>query len=98
MKSQFYLQTKNPTETLISLEERIVLWNTEIIAMQPFIVHQVLILKQLLNNSTLEKTISDLFSKIDKIVEINGILHQQNRALFVENASKNIIILINSGL
>ena len=76
----------------LSLEERINLLNTEVIAMQYFIVGQVLILKQSLKDFTLEKSPSDISSEVKKLKEVNGILRQQNESLLQENSSKNTII------
>ena len=65
----------------LSLEERVNLLNTEVIAMQYFIVGQVLILKQSLKDFTLEKSPSDISSEVKKLKEVNGILRQQNESL-----------------
>ena len=64
----------------LSLEETVCLLNTEVIAMQSFIVDQVLILKQSLKDSTLEKSPSDISSEIKRLKEVNDILRQQNES------------------
>ena len=76
----------------LSLEETVNLLNTEVIAMQSFIVDQVLILKQSLKDSTLEKSPSDISSEVKRLKEVNDILRQQNESLLQENSSKNTII------
>ena len=60
--------------------------------MQSFIVDQVLILKQSLKDSTLEKSPSDISSEVKRLKEVNDILRQQNESLLQENSSKNTII------
>ena len=60
--------------------------------MQSFIVDQVLILKQSLKDSTVEKSPSDISSDVKRIKEVNDILRQQNDSLLQENSSKNTII------
>ena len=76
----------------LSLEERVNLLNTEIIVMQSFIADQVLILKQSLKDSTLEKYPSDISSEVKRLKEVNDILRQQNESLLQGNLSKNTII------
>ena len=76
----------------LSLEERVNLLNTEIIVMQSFIADQVLILKQSLKDSTLEKYPSDISSEVKRLKEVNDILCQQNESLLQGNLSKNTII------
>ena len=76
----------------LSLEEGVNLLNTEVIAMQSFIVDQVLILKQSLKDSTLEKSPSDISFEFKKLKEVNDILRQQNESLLQEHSSKNTII------
>ena len=76
----------------LSLEERVNLLNTEIIVMQSFIADQVLILKQSLKDSTLEKCPSDISSEVKRLKEVNDILRQQNESLLQGNLSKNTII------
>ena len=76
----------------LSLEERVNLLNTEVIAMQSFVVDQVLILKQSLKDSTLEKSPGDISSEVKRLKEVNDILRQQNESLLQENSSKNTII------
>ena len=76
----------------LSLEEIVNLLNTEVIAMQSFIVDQVLILKQSLKDSTPEKSPSDISSEVKRLKEVNGILLQQNESLLQKNSSKNTII------
>ena len=76
----------------LSLEERVNLLNTEVIAMQSFIVDQVLILKQSLKDSTLEKSPSDISFEVKRLKELKDILCQQNESLLQENSSKNFII------
>ena len=66
--------------------------NTEVIAMQSFIVDQVLILKQSLKDSTLEKFSSDTSSEVKRLKKANDIFCQQNETLLQENSSKNAII------
>ena len=73
----------------LSLEERVNLLNTELIAMQFFIIDQLLILKQSLKDSTLEKSTSDISSEVKRLKELNDILRQQNENLLQENSSKN---------
>ena len=51
----------------LSLEERVNWLNTEVIAMQSFIVDQVLILKQSLKYSTLEKSPSDISLEVKRL-------------------------------
>ena len=63
-----------------------------IIAMQSFVVDQVLILKQSLKDSTLEKSPGDISSEVKRLKEVNDILRQQNESLLQENSSKNTII------
>ena len=60
--------------------------------MQSFIADQVLILKQSLKDSTLEKSPSDISSEVKRLKEVNDILRQQNESLLQENSSKNTII------
>ena len=72
----------------LSLEEGVNLLNTEVIAMQSFIVDQVLILKQSLKDSTLEKSPSDISSEVKRLKEFNDIPRQQNESLLLENSSK----------
>ena len=60
--------------------------------MQSFIIDQVLILKQSLKDSTLEKSPSDISSEVKRLKEVNDILRQQNESLLQENLSKNTII------
>ena len=55
-------------------------------------MHQVLILKQSLNDFRLEKTISDHFSEIYQITDVNEILQQQNKTFSKNNASRNVVI------
>ena len=62
--------------------------NTEFIAMQSFIADQVLILKQSLKDSTLEKSPSDISSEVKRLKEFNDIPRQQNESLLLENSSK----------
>ena len=76
----------------LSLEEKVNLLNTEVIAMQSFIVDQVLILKQSLKDSTLGKSPSDISFEVKRLREVNDILRQQNESLLPENSSKNTII------
>ena len=76
----------------LSIKERVNLLNTEFIAMQPFIVDQVLILKQSLKDSALEKSPSDISFEVKRLREVNDILRQQNESLLQENWSKNTII------
>ena len=76
----------------LSIKERVNLLNTEFIAMQPFIADQVLILKQSLKDSALEKSPSDISFEVKRLREVNDILHQQNESLLQENWSKNTII------
>ena len=76
----------------LSLEERVNLLNTEIIVMQSFLADQVLILKQSLKDSTLEKYPSDISSEVKRLKEVNDILCQQNESLLQGNLSKNTII------
>ena len=76
----------------LSLEERLNLLNTEVIAMQYFIVDQVLMLKQSLKDFTLEKSPSDISSEVKKSKEVNDILRQQNESILQENSLKNTII------
>ena len=76
----------------LSIKERVNLLNTEFIAMQPFIADQVLILKQSLKDSALEKSPSDISFEVKKLREVNDILRQQNESLLQENWSKNTII------
>ena len=76
----------------LSLEERVNWLNTEVIAMQSFIVDQVLILKQSLKYSTLEKSPSDISLEVKRLEEVNDIPRQQNESLLQENSSKNAII------
>ena len=78
----------------LSLEEIVNLLNTEVIAMQSFIVDQVLILKQSLKDSTPEKSPSDISSEVKRLKEVNDILLQQNESLLQKNSSKNTIIHI----
>ena len=68
------------------------LLNTEVVAMQSFIVDQVLILKQSLKNSTLEKSPSNISFEVKRLKEVNSILRLQNESLLQENLSKNTII------
>ena len=70
-----------------SPEERVNLLNTEVIAMQSFIVVQVLILKQSLKDSTLEKSPSDISSEVKRLKGVKDILCQQNEGLLQENLS-----------
>ena len=63
--------------------------NTEVAAVQFFIVDQVLILKQSLINSTLEKSPSNISFEVKRLKEVNNILRQQNESLLQENLSKN---------
>ena len=56
-------------ESNLSLEERVNLLNTELIAMQSFIIDQVLILKQSLKDSTLEKSPSDISSEVKRLIK-----------------------------
>ena len=74
-----------------SLEERVNLLNTELIAMQSFVIDQV-ILKQSLKDSTLEKSPSDISSEVKRLKEVNGILCQHNENLLQKNPSKNTIV------
>ena len=60
--------------------------------MQSFIADQVLILKQSLKDSTLEKYPSDISSEVKRLKEVNDILRQQNESLLQGNLSKNTII------
>ena len=60
--------------------------------MQSFVVDQVLILKQSLKDSTLEKSPGDISSEFKKLKEVNDILRQQNESLLQEHSSKNTII------
>ena len=83
---------KSNVNNNLSLEEGVNLLNTEVIAMQSFIVDQVLILKQSLKDSTLEKSPSDISSEVKRLKEVNDILRQQNESLLQENSSKNTII------
>ena len=76
----------------LSIKERVNLLNTEFIAMQPFIADQVLILKQSLKDSALEKSPSDISFEVERLREVNDILCQQNESLLQENWSKNTII------
>ena len=76
----------------LSIKERVNLLNTEFIAMQPFIADQVLILKQSLKDSALEKSPSDISFEVKRLREVNDILRQQNESLLQENWSKNTII------
>ena len=76
----------------LSLEERVNLLNTELIAMQFFIIDQVLILKQSLKDSTLEKSPSDISSEVKSLKELNDIIRQQNKNLLQGNSSKNTIM------
>ena len=76
----------------LSPGERANLLNTEVIAMQSFIVDQVLILIQSLKNSTLEKSPSDISSEVKRLKEFNDILRQQNGSLLEESSWKNTII------
>ena len=66
--------------------------NTEVAAIQSFIVDQVLILKQSLINSTLEKSLSNISFEVKRLKEVNNILRQQNGSLLQENLLKNTII------
>ena len=63
-----------------------------VIAMQSFIIDQVLILKQSLKEFTLEKSPSDISYKVKRLKEVNGILRQQNENLLQGNSSKSTII------
>ena len=74
-----------------SLEERVNLLNTEFIAMQSFVIDQV-ILKQSLKDSTLEKSPSDISSEVKRLKEVNGILCQHNENLLQKNSSNNTIV------
>ena len=76
----------------LSLEERVNLLNTEVIAMQSFIVDHVLILKQSLKDSTLEKSPSDISFEVKRLKELDDILRQQNESLLQENSLKNTIL------
>ena len=76
----------------LSLEERVNLLNTEVIAMQSFIVNQISILNRSLKDPTLEKSPSDFSSEFKRLKEVNDILRQQNESLLQENSSKNTII------
>ena len=76
----------------LSIKERVNLLNTEFIAMQTFIADQVLILKQSLKDSALEKSPSDISFEVKRLREVNDILRQQNESLLQENWSKNTII------
>ena len=60
--------------------------------MQSFIADQVLILKQSLKDSALEKSPSDISFEVKRLREVNDILRQQNESLLQENWSKNTII------
>ena len=71
---------------------RVHLLNPEFIAMQSFTGDQVLILKQLLKDSILEKSPSDISSKVKRLQGVNEILSQKNESLLQENLSKNTII------
>ena len=66
--------------------------NTEVAAMQSFIVDQISILKQSLINSTLEKSPNNISFEVKRLKEVNNILRQQNESLLQENLSKNTII------
>ena len=76
----------------LSIKERVNLLNTEFIAMQTFIADQVLILKQSLKDSALEKSPSDISFEVKRLRELNDILRQQNGSLLQENWPKNTII------
>ena len=76
----------------LSLEWRVNLLNTEAVAMQSFMVDQVLILKQSLKDSSLEKSLTDISSEVKILKEVNDILRQQNESLLQEKSSKNTII------
>ena len=76
----------------LSLVGRVDLLNNGVIARQSFIVDQVLILKQSLKDSTLEKSPSDISSEVKILKEVNDILRQQNESLLQENLPKNTII------
>ena len=52
--------------------------------MQSFRVDQVLIIKQSLKDSTLEKSPSDISFEFKKLKEVNDILRQQNESLLRE--------------
>ena len=71
---------------------RVHLLNPEFIAMQSFTGDQVLILKQSLKDSILEKSPSDISSKVTRLQGVNDILRQKNESLLQENLSKNTII------
>ena len=60
--------------------------------MQSFKVDQVLILKQLLKDSTLKKSPSDISFEVKRLKEVNNILRQENEFFLLENSSKNTII------
>ena len=59
--------------------------------MQSLIANQILILKQSLKDSTLEKSPNDISSEAKRL-EVNDIPHQQDESLLQENSSKNTII------
>ena len=86
-----FLKESNVNNSL-SLEERVNLLGTEVIAMKSFIVDQVLMLKQSLKDSTLEKFSSDTSSEVKRLKKANDIFCQQNESLLQENSSKNTII------
>ena len=60
--------------------------------MHSFIVDRVLILKQPLKESTLEKSPIDISSEVKRLKEIKDILRQQNENLLQENSSEIIMI------
>ena len=72
----------------LSLVERVNLLNTGVIARQSFIVDQVLILKQSLKDSALEKSPSDISSEVKILKEVNDILRQQNENYYKKICQK----------
>ena len=90
-RPMIFLKESNVNNNLCR-EERVNLLNTEVIAMQSFIVDQILILKQSLRHSTLGKSLSNISSKVKRLKEVKDFLCQQNESLLQENSSKNTII------
>ena len=67
-------------DTYRSLEENVNLLNMEVIAMKSFIEYQMLIiLKESIKDSTLEKSLCDYNSEITKSTELISFLRNENR-------------------
>ena len=75
------ISSKESNVNNLSVEKRVNLLKTEIIAMKSF---QVLILKQPLKDSTIEQSPSDTSSNVKRLTEVSNVLRQQNESLWQE--------------